>query len=59
VAGTPRRGRVKLAGPSAQAGAAPASSCRHAIPKGAPLKAEQRAYVVDVICRWVERQVPD
>jgi hypothetical protein len=37
---------------------ATATCCRtclerwHAIPKGAPLREEERGYVVDVICRW-------
>jgi hypothetical protein len=42
---------------------ATATCCRtclerwHAIPKGRELTAEQQAYVVDVICRWIEREV--
>jgi hypothetical protein len=42
---------------------ATATCCRscllkaHAIPKGRELTGDERAYVVDVICRWVEREV--
>jgi hypothetical protein len=42
---------------------ATATCCRtclqrwHDIPKGRELSREERAYVVDVICRWVEREV--
>jgi hypothetical protein len=32
---------------------------RHQIPKGRELSREERAYVVDVICRWIEREVQD
>src|SRR3954453_22393682 len=28
----------------------------HEIPKGRPLTTEEREYVVDVICRWIERE---
>src|SRR5436305_12951218 len=44
---------------------ATATCCRrclqrnHGIPPGAELTAEQRAYVVDVICRWIERELAD
>ncbi len=42
---------------------ATATCCRkclerwHAIPKGAALDAGQQAYAVDVICRWIEREI--
>jgi hypothetical protein len=42
---------------------ATATCCRtclsrwHQIPKGRALSAEERAYVVDVICRWIEREL--
>jgi hypothetical protein len=42
---------------------ATATCCRscllrsHEIPKGRELTADERTYVVDVICRWVEREV--
>jgi hypothetical protein len=42
---------------------ATATCCRscllrcHEIPRGRELTAGERAYVVDVICRWVEREV--
>ena len=42
---------------------ATATCCRtclerwHAIPKGKELTTEQRTYVVDVICRWIDREV--
>ncbi|MEU7057419.1 DUF4186 domain-containing protein [Streptomyces sp. NPDC046197] len=42
---------------------ATATCCRtclerwHRIPKGRELSREERAYVVDVICRWIEREV--
>jgi hypothetical protein len=42
---------------------ATATCCRscllrwHQIPKGHELTREQRSYVVDVICRWIEREV--
>jgi len=42
---------------------ATATCCRsclqrwHAIPKGVELDDEQRSYVVDVICRWIEREL--
>ena len=42
---------------------ASATCCRtclkrwHQIPKGRELSREERAYVVDVICRWIEREV--
>jgi Domain of unknown function (DUF4186) len=29
----------------------------HQIPKGRDLSREERGYVVDVICRWIEREV--
>ena len=41
---------------------ATATCCRtclersHQIPKGRPLSRAERAYVVDVICRWIERE---
>jgi hypothetical protein len=41
---------------------ATATCCRscllraHEIPKGRELSADEQAYVVDVICRWVERE---
>jgi hypothetical protein len=41
---------------------ATATCCRscllraHGIPKGRELSADEQAYVVDVICRWVERE---
>ena len=41
---------------------ATATCCRtclerwHEIPKGDALDAEQQAYAVDVICRWIERE---
>ncbi len=42
---------------------ATATCCRscllrwHQIPKGRELTREERGYVVDVICRWIEREV--
>jgi hypothetical protein len=42
---------------------ATATCCRgclerwHRIPKGRELSREERHYVVDVICRWIEREV--
>jgi hypothetical protein len=42
---------------------ATATCCRsclerwHQIPKGRELSREERGYVVDVICRWIEREV--
>ena len=42
---------------------ATATCCRtclqrwHQIPKGRDLTREERRYVVDVICRWIEREV--
>lgn len=42
---------------------ATATCCRsclqrwHHIPKGRELSRDERAYVVDVICRWIEREV--
>jgi Domain of unknown function (DUF4186) len=42
---------------------ATATCCRsclerwHQIPKGRELSREERVYVVDVICRWIEREV--
>ncbi|MFE2182620.1 DUF4186 domain-containing protein [Streptomyces sp. NPDC059455] len=42
---------------------ATATCCRtclqrwHEIPKGRELRRAERAYVVDVICRWIEREV--
>jgi len=42
---------------------ATATCCRtclerwHLIPKGRELSREERGYVVDVICRWIEREV--
>jgi hypothetical protein len=42
---------------------ATATCCRscllrwHQIPKGHELTREERGYVVDVICRWIEREV--
>jgi hypothetical protein len=30
---------------------------RHEIPRGRDLTPDQQAYVVDVICRWIERQM--
>jgi Domain of unknown function (DUF4186) len=42
---------------------ATATCCRtclqrwHHIPKGRDLSREERGYVVDVICRWIEREV--
>ncbi|MGW3625076.1 DUF4186 family protein [Streptomyces sp. NPDC000880] len=30
---------------------------RHQIPKGQELSRAERAYVVNVICRWIEREV--
>lgn len=42
---------------------ATATCCRgclerwHQIPKGRDLSQPERAYVVDVICRWIEREV--
>ncbi|MEU6098269.1 DUF4186 domain-containing protein [Streptomyces sp. NPDC047079] len=42
---------------------ATATCCRtclerwHGIPKGRELSRAERAYVVDVICRWIEREV--
>ena len=42
---------------------ATATCCRtclaknHGIAKGADLTAEERGYVVDVICRWIEREL--
>jgi hypothetical protein len=30
---------------------------RHEIPKGAELDAAQQACAVDVICRWIEREL--
>ncbi|MFJ3230723.1 DUF4186 domain-containing protein [Streptomyces sp. NPDC086787] len=44
---------------------ATATCCRsclqrwHRIPKGRQLTRAERAYVVDVICRWIEREVAD
>ncbi len=44
---------------------ATATCCRtclqrwHRIPKGRELSREERAYVVDVICRWIERELAD
>jgi hypothetical protein len=41
---------------------ATATCCRtclqrwHSIPKGRDLSEDERSYVVDVICRWIERQ---
>jgi hypothetical protein len=29
----------------------------HQVPKGRELSRAERAYVVDVICRWIEREV--
>jgi hypothetical protein len=60
----PARSHGTTSGRASSCGGACARWCRtclerwHAIPKGAPLTAEQRAYVVDVICRWIERQFP-
>jgi hypothetical protein len=42
---------------------ATATCCRtclerwHEIPKGRPLDADEQAYAVDVICRWIEREL--
>jgi hypothetical protein len=42
---------------------ATASCCRtclqrwHEIPKGRPLTTDEQTYVVDVICRWIERDI--
>ncbi len=42
---------------------ATATCCRtclerwHELPKGVDLNAEQRSYVVDVICRWIDREL--
>jgi uncharacterized protein DUF4186 len=42
---------------------ATATCCRtclerwHEIPKGRPLEAAEQAYAVDVICRWIEREL--
>jgi hypothetical protein len=42
---------------------ATATCCRtclerwHDIPKGEALDADQQAYAVDVICRWIEREL--
>jgi hypothetical protein len=42
---------------------ATATCCRtclerwHALPKGHPLSAEEQDYVVDVIMRWLEREL--
>ena len=42
---------------------ATATCCRtclerwHAIPKGRALDGDERAYAVDVICRWIEREL--
>ncbi|WP_244203234.1 DUF4186 domain-containing protein [Streptomyces rhizosphaericus] len=44
---------------------ATATCCRtclqrwHEIPKGRELSRAERAYVVDVICRWIEREVAE
>jgi hypothetical protein len=44
---------------------ATATCCRscllrnHGIAKGRELDASERDYVVDVICRWIERELPD
>lgn len=44
---------------------ATATCCRsclaknHAIAKGAELTAEEQEYVVDVTCRWIERELAD
>jgi hypothetical protein len=41
---------------------ATATCCRtclqrnHQIPKGRPLTPDEHAYVIDVICRWIERE---
>ena len=41
---------------------ATATCCRgclqrnHEIPRGGELSADEREYVVDVICRWIERE---
>jgi hypothetical protein len=61
----PRDGRQTPWGghPVFRAQHATATCCRsclqrgHAIPKGRELTADERRYVVDVICRWVEREV--
>jgi hypothetical protein len=42
---------------------ATATCCRtclerwHEIPKGRPLDADEQAYAVEVICRWIEREL--
>jgi Domain of unknown function (DUF4186) len=44
---------------------ATASCCRgclernHQIPRGRELTADERRYLIDVITRWIEREVPD
>ncbi|MEA2278904.1 MAG: hypothetical protein QOC78_3864 [Solirubrobacteraceae bacterium] len=44
---------------------ASATCCRtclerwHGIPKGRELTADEQAHVVDVICRWIERELAD
>jgi Domain of unknown function (DUF4186) len=44
---------------------ATATCCRnclernHELPKGRELSADEQAYVVDVICRWIERELRD